>query len=331
MTKRGMVIVAVIALMGFLGSGGVIAAGRIAENNAIGKEAAQNFAYIDAGILPEDVTWVRTKFDFENGVFVYDVEFIAGGVKYDYNVKAADGMIIAAESERIAGYAGNTGVTDTDVAAAGTGSTAQGAENAAVAGASVAKGNKAAQTSYINVDDAQKAALAHAGISQQSGLTFTKTKLERDDGRVIYDIEFYIGNTEYDYTIDALNGSVLESEVEQKPQPAVTTPTTPTTPAAATVTPQTPSGQGTPSQPSVTQPTTPSGQTTPSTPAVTDPSTPSTPAITPQPSTPSQPNQPSNPPSHYDDDDDDDYDDDDDHDDHDDHHDDHDDDDDDDD
>ena len=46
-------------------------------------------------------------------------------------------------------------------------------------------------------------------------VTFSKAKLERDDGRWIYDIEFYVtGQNEYDYEIDATTGNILDYEVE---------------------------------------------------------------------------------------------------------------------
>lgn len=63
-------------------------------------------------------------------------------------------------------------------------------------------------------EDAKNAAFAHAGVSDAALL---HCRLEWDDGRQVYDIEFRAGNTEYDYKIDAATGAVLEAELEQKP------------------------------------------------------------------------------------------------------------------
>lgn len=79
--------------------------------------------------------------------------------------------------------------------------------------------------SYITEQSAKDAALKHAGVSA-SKATFLKAKLERDDGRMVYDVEFYSGQTEYDYEIDALTGAVLsfdhdfEGAVPAQTQPA---------------------------------------------------------------------------------------------------------------
>lgn len=63
----------------------------------------------------------------------------------------------------------------------------------------------------ISLDDAKAAALADAGVTEDSA-TFVKAKKERDDGRNIYDIEFYADNTKYEYEINAADGSVISSE-----------------------------------------------------------------------------------------------------------------------
>ena len=36
-----------------------------------------------------------------------------------------------------------------------------------------------------------------------------QVKLDRDDGQLVYDVEFYAGNTEYDYEINATTGKII--------------------------------------------------------------------------------------------------------------------------
>lgn len=61
---------------------------------------------------------------------------------------------------------------------------------------------------YIAAEKARELALRHAGVAAADAV-FLQTKLDREDGKVCYDVEFYCGNTEYDYDIDAVTGSVL--------------------------------------------------------------------------------------------------------------------------
>ena len=46
--------------------------------------------------------------------------------------------------------------------------------------------------------------------------TFVQAKLERENGRQVYDVEFSFGQTEYDYEIDALTGAILDKSQERK-------------------------------------------------------------------------------------------------------------------
>ena len=62
-------------------------------------------------------------------------------------------------------------------------------------------------SSYITEAEAKAVALAHAGLSE-SDVTFVRAHLDYDDGRAEYEIEFWSGNTEYDYDIDAVSGEI---------------------------------------------------------------------------------------------------------------------------
>ena len=65
----------------------------------------------------------------------------------------------------------------------------------------------------ITSDEAKEIALKHAGVDA-SAATFFSTDYEWDDNT--YEVEFYAGNTEYDYEISAATGDILsyDSEVE---------------------------------------------------------------------------------------------------------------------
>ena len=63
-------------------------------------------------------------------------------------------------------------------------------------------------SNYISSEKAQQIALENAGLTADS-VTFIRTHLDYDNGRAEYEVEFYQGNLEYDYDIDALNGTIL--------------------------------------------------------------------------------------------------------------------------
>ena len=62
-------------------------------------------------------------------------------------------------------------------------------------------------------EKAKEIALAHAGLSQDK-VSFVKAELDYEDGIKVYDTEFYSGNVEYDYDIDASSGAIVSSSSE---------------------------------------------------------------------------------------------------------------------
>ena len=61
---------------------------------------------------------------------------------------------------------------------------------------------------------AKSIALSHAGVSE-SQTTEMKVQQDRDDGRLEYEVEFKSGGKEYEYTIDAASGTILDYEIDQ--------------------------------------------------------------------------------------------------------------------
>lgn len=68
---------------------------------------------------------------------------------------------------------------------------------------------------YIGEAAAKDIALQAAGVTE-SQATCLHVDLDWDDGRMVYEVEFLVGNVEYDYEIDAVTGRVLEfdSDIE---------------------------------------------------------------------------------------------------------------------
>lgn len=206
--------VCLVGGLGVLAAGSVAVTGSVARNNAIGNIAAEDIALKDAGIAYSDARIRRTEFDFDNGQYVYEIEFSSGGVEYDYTIKASDGTILWRDSELMDGYVANANQGQSQTPpAANTQQPTQNQQEQTQQQPPAAPQANTSNTAYISVDEAKNIALGQAGLSA-SDVNFVKTKLENDDGRAEYEIEFYSGTTEYDYTIDAVTGTVLEYDMD---------------------------------------------------------------------------------------------------------------------
>ncbi len=200
-SKKGKIIVGVIAALIIILII-IYAFSKILEN---GKTMAKYAALNDAGISEQDITYIKIEPDFEDFQILYDIEFIADGNKYDYSVKSSNGEIVKKDIETgiiadSAQNSGNVSQEDNNI------QTSQG-ENTQTQQEQSAQ-TPQAQSDYIGVDKAKEIALNNAGLSENN-VVFTKSKLDRDNGLVVYDIEFIQNNMEYEYEIDALTGDIL--------------------------------------------------------------------------------------------------------------------------
>lgn len=142
----------------------------------VDEAAAQKIALEHAGVAAADATITESKLDYEDGRQVYDIEWYAGGAKYDYEIAADTGEIISS------GYEGNTAGTD---------------------------GNNVT----VSEADAKKTALDR--VSGATDKDIYEWKLDYDDGRPEYEGKIIYGGTEYEFTIDAATGSVMEWDAEK--------------------------------------------------------------------------------------------------------------------
>ena len=142
----------------------------------IGEAKAKSVALSHAGISKSDTSYIYAKKDWDDGRWVYDVEFWANGKEYDYEILASNGTILSYDYDAEYQWSGSTGTSgDT-----------------------------------ISTEKVKSIVTDRAGVSG----TFRELKLERDDGRTVYEGEMHSGRTEYEFTIDAYTGAVLEWDTD---------------------------------------------------------------------------------------------------------------------
>ena len=142
----------------------------------VDEAAAQKIALEHAGVKAADATITKSKLDYEDGRQVYDIEWYAGGAKYDYEIATDTGEIISSAYEEKTMGADSRNVT-------------------------------------VSEADAKKTALDR--VSGATDKDLYEWKLDYDDGRPEYEGKIIYGGTEYEFTIDAATGSVMEWDAEK--------------------------------------------------------------------------------------------------------------------
>ena len=169
----------------------------------ISMEAAQEVALKAANIAAEDAAISATTLNEVAGTSCYKVEFTSGDYAYAYTVNAETGAVMEMSSRE-------KNAVDTQAQTEATVSAADSATTQSSAAAT-------AQTVTGTVDEemAQKIALEHAGV-KATDATITKSKLDYEGRRQVYEIEWYAGGKKYDYEIAVDTGEILSSAYDEK-------------------------------------------------------------------------------------------------------------------
>lgn len=176
-------------------------------SSSISQEEATTIALEHAGVAKEDAVSLSVQQEHEDGRDIFEVKFSTQDTEYSYDVAQKDGEII--------NY--NYDSTGTPPAGASEGSSASGTEaqeaqavqeeiDKAQQDQSAAESQAQAVEDAVDEDTAVSIALEHAGVTEAS---FHRVELDYEDGREVYEIEFFSGNTEYDYTVARDTGEIL--------------------------------------------------------------------------------------------------------------------------
>ena len=102
-----------------------------------------------------------------------------------------------------------TSLTTAPAGQTGGETSAQGGTAAQPAAPAIQSSGQASDSAYIGMEAAQAAAYAHAGVDAAQ-VMLAEVDFDYEDGRMVYEIEFYAGGAEYEYDIDASTGAVVK-------------------------------------------------------------------------------------------------------------------------
>jgi uncharacterized membrane protein YkoI len=171
-------IASILLATGILAGGGAIEAGAAAKTVSLAQ--AKTIALRHAGVAAKQAASIRARQEWDDGRQEYEIEFRAGGWEYEYTVLRAGGRIVEYDRERL----------------------------------KTSKPKAEKPKAKITLEKAIATALGHAGFTAKQ-VKFTKARLEYDHGAAEYEIEFRAGRYEWEYTIHAGTGRILEAEKER--------------------------------------------------------------------------------------------------------------------
>ncbi len=211
MKRIPLICTSALLALALAGCGGAHTAG---QAEYIGLDAAKAVALEDAGVQEASAQFSTAGLDKRNGIDYYDVEFTANGQEYEYDIDAVTGLIIEHSVDGQNVEAAQTPASASPSPAAASPSATPPTAQIPTQSPAPSQAQTIGQGTAITAEQAKEKALAHAGLSS-SQVTFVQAKLDWDDGRQVYDVEFYTADyKEYDYEIDASTGAVVKYDYD---------------------------------------------------------------------------------------------------------------------
>ena len=197
----------------------VEATGKAADAAYIGREKAKETALSHAGVKETNVRELDVEMDYEYKVMVYEVEFSSAEYEYDYVIDAKSGEVLHSHREYdddyVAPVVNEKESVTTEKQKETTKTTTEKKKETSKTTTSQNKTETSKNDSVkdIGKEKAKSIALSHAGV-KESAVSRLRVEREYDDGRLEYQVEFHVGNKEYDYEINGDNGKILDYDVE---------------------------------------------------------------------------------------------------------------------
>ena len=205
------VVLIVVAAVLVIGGGTALALSSGQKSGEISEQEAKTAAFAHAGISESDIVALKVSKGIEDGSPVYEIAFKTADKSYDYDVARSSGEILKSSFDAVTpGTAGMDPANSDDDLAENTPAPSPGTAQTPAASP---QASQSASTSAITKDKAKSIALQDAGV-KESDTEFLGVKEDYDNGRAIYEVEFYAKGKEYDYDIEKSTGKILSSDFD---------------------------------------------------------------------------------------------------------------------
>lgn len=167
----------------------------------ISKNDVKDIIAANMNVNRSDLYFEDIDFDLDKGIYEVEVRYINDGT-YEYKVDART----STEGGRII-YTNFKYFTDQNNTNNGNNNN-NGNSNSSNNGNSNGQNSLNGVTASITLDEAKNIALTNAGLDINS-VRFTREELDHDNHTLVYELEFFYNNIEYDYEINATTGDII--------------------------------------------------------------------------------------------------------------------------
>ena len=161
----------------------------------ISKNEVKDIVTDNMNVSSSDLYFESIDFELDNSV--YEVEVYYQNRDYEYKIDAKEGKVIYTDFR-------NVNTNNQNNSSNGNNNNNGNSNNSNSNGQNSLNG----VTASITLDEAKNIALTDAGLDINS-VQFTREELEHDNHTLVYELEFFYNNIEYDYEINATTGDII--------------------------------------------------------------------------------------------------------------------------
>lgn len=133
-------------------------------------------------VSPDKAGYVSVEADVDDGRYVYEVKFVYGDYKYSMTIDGYTGEVLKREAKE-----NKLEFIDSGKPFVG----------------------------KVEVEDAISSILESLGISRNDA-GYIDIEIDKEDGRLVYEADFKLGNKEFSFTVDADTGKILDKKIKDK-------------------------------------------------------------------------------------------------------------------
>ncbi len=150
--------------------------GTASKSNYISIDDAKKIVFDDSKVSSDTVKNLEIEYDYDDGIMVYDIEFISNNTEYDYEIDAKTGKIIEREVES-------------------------------------KKVSTSTSKNYLSKEKIKEIVLNKTKVKDYYDY---EIEFEFKSGKAVYEVEFETKDKEYDIELDAVSGNIIKYETKNK-------------------------------------------------------------------------------------------------------------------
>ena len=164
----------------------------------ISKNEVKNIVAENMNVSSSDLYFEDIDFDLDKGIYEVEVWYI-NDAAYEYKIDAKEGKIIYTDFKYFTNQNNSSNGNNKN-----NGNSNSNSNN----GNSNGQNSLNGVTASITLDEAKNIAITDAGLDINN-VNFTREELEHDNHMLVYELEFFYDNIEYDYEINATTGDII--------------------------------------------------------------------------------------------------------------------------